>query len=144
MGNKNNSAPMIRHLKVNKARVLGALRWLKVHHSGYRDICIKEENLDWMAGKDEANLSAFGKEVNVKPTRNSAKDQKEYVSKLQCQGDPDECDDLEFTTMDAQEAPSQARGEQQCQPLNELAKELKPDEQDKMMYFPPHSNEPIK
>ena len=63
--------------------------------------------------------------------------------KLQCQGDPD-YDDLDFTTMQAQEPPKQARGEQQCQPLNELAKELKPEEQDKMMHFPPHSNAPIK
>ena len=143
MGNQTNSAPMIRHLKVRKLHVIEALKWLKVHHSGYHDIEIKEDHLDWMEGEDEANLGSFCKEVSVKPPKNSTKEQKEYVSKLQCQGDPDG-DDLDFTTMQAQEPPKQARGEQQCRPLNELAKELKPEEQDKMMYFPPHSNEPIK
>eukprot|EP00975_Prorocentrum_lima_P059618 12500096-Prorocentrum_lima.AAC.1 len=36
------------HFKVNKNKVLDALRWLKVHHRGYHDITITESNLDWI------------------------------------------------------------------------------------------------
>ena len=43
--------------KVRRDKVLKALLWLKFHHSGYTDIIINEDNLDWMCGKDEDTLS---------------------------------------------------------------------------------------
>ena len=39
--------------KVNKKRIINALRWLKRHNKEYSDIEIAEENLDWMEGEED-------------------------------------------------------------------------------------------
>ena len=39
--------------KVRKSKVMKALLWLKDHHSGYKDITIREENLDWLENNEE-------------------------------------------------------------------------------------------
>ena len=47
---------------VNRSRVMGALHWLCRHHIDYREakergeLKIDEKNLDWMKGREEANL----------------------------------------------------------------------------------------
>ena len=35
---------------------IAALKWLKHHHTGYTDITIVEENLDWMGDENEVNI----------------------------------------------------------------------------------------
>ena len=42
---------------INKKRVISALLWLKIHNVLYKDITIKEDNLDWMNGKDECDMT---------------------------------------------------------------------------------------
>ena len=41
---------------VRRAKVLGALRWLKQYNPYYKEIEIAESNLEWMSGRDEAEL----------------------------------------------------------------------------------------
>ena len=45
-------------LVVRKNHVLRALRWLRIHHVGYKDIVIAEENLNWMGDNEEMELPA--------------------------------------------------------------------------------------
>jgi len=54
IGNDSN----IKAFRVHKDNVLGALHWLKQHHSGYKHISILETNLNWMGDKSEANFTA--------------------------------------------------------------------------------------
>ncbi len=43
--------------KVRRSKVLQALKWLKEHHVGYKDINIEPKNMDWIPEeKDEGNL----------------------------------------------------------------------------------------
>ncbi len=56
IGNKDTSAVYPKSLHVNKQYVLEALLWLKKHNPHYADIIINESNLDWMNGKNEANI----------------------------------------------------------------------------------------
>ena len=44
-------------LRVNCVKVLTALNWLKKHNPFYRNVNIKEENLNWMNGADKVNMS---------------------------------------------------------------------------------------
>ena len=45
-----------KYFKIRKKNVLSALHWLKEHSNAYKDINIREENLDWMEGASEADL----------------------------------------------------------------------------------------
>lgn len=57
-----------RHFRVNKARVIRALEWLKIHHIGYHDITINESNMDWIVG--DSIYSACAKyEIEMHPSR---------------------------------------------------------------------------
>jgi hypothetical protein len=56
IGNKDTSAVYPKSLCVNKQNVLKALLWLKKHNPHYADITINELNLDWINGKNEANI----------------------------------------------------------------------------------------
>jgi hypothetical protein len=42
---------------IRKTAVLTALYWLKKYNKQYKDIVINEDNLNWMEGRDEADLS---------------------------------------------------------------------------------------
>ena len=53
MTSKGSNVSSPKHLRVNRQRVLDALHWLKIHHTGYRNICIEASNLNWMGNKDE-------------------------------------------------------------------------------------------
>ncbi len=57
IGNKDTCAVYPRSLHVNRGNVLEALLWLKRHNSFYADVCVREENLDWMEGEDEVSIS---------------------------------------------------------------------------------------
>ncbi len=56
IGNKDTSAVYPKSLHVNKQNVLEALLWLKKHNPHYADVTINESNVDWMNGKNEANI----------------------------------------------------------------------------------------
>ena len=64
MGNKFTSDMLLKYVKVNRKRVLTALRWLKQHHSDYADIEIKEDNLSWMEGEEESYAIEHVSDIN--------------------------------------------------------------------------------
>jgi hypothetical protein len=69
MGNKDTSAVYPKSLRVYKQNVLEALLWLKKHNPHYADITINESNLDWMNGKNEANIGTQGTILKTKDTQ---------------------------------------------------------------------------
>jgi hypothetical protein len=66
IGNKDTSAVYPKSLRVNKQNVLEALLWLKKHNPYYEDTTINESNLDWMNGKNEANIGTQGTILKTK------------------------------------------------------------------------------
>ena len=73
MGNKNNHSMLLRHLKVNKSRVIKALEWLKIHHKGYKDVKINQSRLDWMGDTNETELVAEKNMEKKEPKRKKRK-----------------------------------------------------------------------
>ena len=77
-------------LRVNRDRVLRALRWLKLHHSGYKDIIINESHLDWMKGEDEASIISIDSVLKMKSKPDdSIQDEEVCVSENQCKQEGD-------------------------------------------------------
>ena len=68
---------------VRKYKVISALKWLKNHHKGYKDITISDENLDWMGNADEKELpvNEYTNTSNVQEDLGPAR--KQYEQKLQ-------------------------------------------------------------
>ena len=56
-------------MRVNRRNVMEALLWLKKHNPHYKDVTIKESNLDWMKDKDEANIGQEGEILSTKDTQ---------------------------------------------------------------------------
>ena len=83
LGNKSTSAVYPTTMRVNRKKVLTALLWLKKYNPFYANVQIKEDNLDWMKGKDEVNLCTDGVELDIKCTTRSKKEneEEEYVSR---------------------------------------------------------------
>jgi hypothetical protein len=141
MGNSQTSAIHLQHLKVRRDKVLNALRWLKIHHSEYRDISISESNLDWMRDESEAFISSNVRHISVSGTK-SDKNQKAAVSNVQCLSNICE-GDLEFATMSEDRRfgvdPTQA---EMLADLVQTVEET--DQRHKLLLFPPHGDEPIR
>ena len=142
MGNKNNTGMKLSCLKVRKRQVLDALKFLSLHHSGYKDITIKEENLNWMQGKPEASIQVEAREVNVTDERDN--NDRQFVSSVQCAGDTVGKDELEFHTTHLNDVAITPNSEQSS-PIHELTEVLKQTNQmDKLMRFPEHGDTPVK
>ena len=94
IGNGETSEHRFEMLRVNRVRVLAALRWLQIHNSEYANINIDESNLDWMNGKSECNLDTVDYVFNMTPKKIDIVEQEEgvTVSDRQCceEGDADE------------------------------------------------------
>ena len=94
IGNGETSEHRFEMLRVNRVRVLAALRWLQIHNSEYSNINIDESNLDWMNGKSECNLDTVDYVFNMTPKKIDIVEQEEgvTVSDRQCfeEGDADE------------------------------------------------------
>ena len=56
IGNKDTFEMHLKHLRVYRKKIIPALEWLKIHHSGYHDIKIKTGNLSWMKEKNNPHL----------------------------------------------------------------------------------------
>jgi hypothetical protein len=69
ISNKDTSAVYPTLSCVNKQNVLKALLWLKKHNPHYADITINELNLDWMNGKNEANIRIQATILKTKDTQ---------------------------------------------------------------------------
>lgn len=145
MGHSNSTNICIEHLKVNRKRVLTALRWLKRHHRGYRHITIKEENLtDWMHDKDEANL-LDGCSTKLNMVRQSLDHEQECISEQQCGLPRSAHDELDWTMVGPNTKDKYPLNKRQRQPINELTQVVEETGKlDNMMRFPPMGELPLK
>ena len=139
IGNKETDALFPTSLRVNKKRVIDALHWLKKHNQFYKDIIIKEENFDWMNGKDEVSIAREAVDLKVSHTINSKKkeDEEEYVSRCHNNSDTGDGTDIHMSAVHANIKQNVPTG-RQAQPIKEfieIAKET--DQTSKVMKFPP-------
>ena len=65
-------------------KVLDALYWLKDHHTGYSDIKIMTENLDWMNGADSADLSEEKNKEDVQESGGNSQEVEENRTDGRC------------------------------------------------------------
>ena len=68
IGNKDTSAVYPKSMRVNRRNIIEALLWLKKHNPHYKNVTINESNLDWMKGKEEANIGQEGTILSTKDT----------------------------------------------------------------------------
>jgi hypothetical protein len=126
-------------MKVNKERVLNALKWLKKHHDGYHNIVITPENF-WFDG-EEVDMC---KDASVIEIKTASKPRDEKVSECH---DTDPMDDednaIELVTMHENENVRVPSGEQaeKVKDILETAKES--GMSDKVLEFPPIDTEPV-
>ena len=77
IGNKDTDNVFPTSLRVNRLKVVNALKWLQKHSSFYHNIKIKEENFDWMNGAKEVNMGSEGIVLNMKESLRSIMKEKE-------------------------------------------------------------------
>ena len=126
-------------LRVNRIKILNALTWLKKHNPFYKNIRIKEENFDWMNGKEEVNVGPDAVELNVKETTKSKQqsNEDEYVSTAHIPNGNSEEDSLPMRTVHANETRTVPSG-RQAEPIKELVEIARNTGQTKkVMDFPP-------
>ncbi len=68
IGNKDTSTVYPKSMRVNRRNIIEALLWLKKHNPHYKNVTINESNLDWMKGKEEANIGQEGTILSTKDT----------------------------------------------------------------------------
>ncbi len=90
LNNRRTGKMHVQHFKVDKDKVLRALRWLKMHHAGYKDITINSSNMDWI--KDGSVYDASRNYMlQAKMTkRDGVQEASETVSRNQCASYDDE------------------------------------------------------
>lgn len=134
------------HFKVNKEKVIRALKWLKVHHRGYHNITITESNLDWIEGDsvyDSANKYEFKTKYQK---RDAVYDTNEVVSSNQCKdNDGDDDNGMTLETVHPnykQNVPNPAQSEI----IRSFMKRAKTtNDAHKVLDFPPvDQNDPMK
>ena len=139
IGNKDTSAVFPASLRVNRKKILNALLWLKRHNPFYGNVQIKAENLDWMEGKEEVNLSTKGEDLGIKCTTRSKKEneEEEYVSNAHCTKDDCKDGDLPMQTVHSNSAKTLPSGKE-AEPIHELVQIAKDTNQtENIMNFPP-------
>jgi len=143
MGNSQTSAVHFDHLKVRRNYVLRALEWLKIHNSEYRDITINHSNLDWMNGKDEADVLKNVRYFHVKGSAPS-KAQKPSVSVTQCLNIDSPELEMEFATLGANSWKGGMDPQQEKYMAELVNAAIDSDQSDKLLMFPPHGETPVK
>ena len=118
MSNKDDTTPYPKQYVIRRQKVIGALKWLKVHHSGYRDITILESNLDWMGNDQTKNMAEFGKVVHTNHKSNDYTE--EFVSKAHTVNEAHEV--ISITTMHINEKKS-TPSPTEAKPILELVKQ---------------------
>jgi hypothetical protein len=116
------------------------LKWLRIHHSDYRDIVIKETNLNWMGDKPEKTMLGHIKHFHSKDKTTPSKE-KPAVSQVQCMnpsGEPE----LNFAML---EHKSSGVDPDQEKYMNELVDAtVSSNNTDKLLMFPPHGDTPVR
>ena len=141
IANKDTSAVFPTTLRVNRERLLNALKWLKRHNPFYKNIRIVEANLDWMNGKQEANICTEGIDMNLKETASLKKreQEEEFVSSSNKSKEDfsDSNNDIEISTAHANTRQKVPSG-RQAEPIREFIDIAKKTNQtSKIMNFPP-------
>ena len=139
IGNKDTNSIFPTSLRVNRLKVVNALKWLQKHNPFYANIKIMERNLDWMEGAEEVNMGTDGVVMKMKEsTRSKMKEaEDEYVSKAHSTADDDGDDTLAMRTVHANEINTVPTGRQteQIKSLIDIAH--KTNQSSKVMNFPP-------
>ena len=133
---------LFKHHRINRVRVLTALRWLKRHHVGYRDITIKEDNF-WF-DEEEFDTTKDAKITEVLAEDEVGNDGEEFVSREQVvEPDTDIVDEFEMSTMHANEKKTIPCGEE-TEPIKELINAANESgHMDKALKFPPIDPNPV-
>jgi len=143
MGNSQTSSVYLDHLKVRRNYVLQALEWLRIHNSKYRDITINPSYLDWINGKDEADVHKNVRYFHVKGTAPS-KAQMPSVSATQCLNVDSIELEMEFATMGANNWKGIMDPQQEKYMAELVNAAIVTDQSDKLLMFPPHGDTPVK
>ena len=143
LGNSTTTSVHLQHLKVRKTKVMEALQWLRIHHSGYRDITINKSNLDWMDNRSEAIVVEHVRHIKVAGTLSDAS-QKASVSSIQCMDSSTEGTSLDYVTISSADCDTGVDPEQ-AEMMTELIDTAKTTNQtDKLLFFPPSGDKPIR
>ena len=118
MSNKDNTSTYPKQYVIRRQKVVTALKWLKVHHTGYRDIIIQESNLEWMGTSAEKNMAEIAQTVTTKQATND--DEEEFVSKAHKVNEAN--DDIVMTTMHNNKKKS-LPSKEEARPIIELIKQ---------------------
>jgi hypothetical protein len=143
IGNKDTSAVYPKSLRFNKQNVLKVLLWLIKHNPHYADITIYEANLDWMNGKNEANIGTQATILKTKDTQcykiNTAEEEvvSNYHKPFEINDLNDDCCDMDIGCMHANENNSLPTGmdAEIMKSFVEIAK--KTGRSSEIMEFPP-------
>jgi len=143
LGNSQTSLVHLQHLKVRRDKVIEALRWLKLHHTEYKDITINESNLKWMKDQEETTVLDHVKNYRVKG-KQSMNSQLPKVSEVQCSVDNDSPFNLDYAIMTGGVDDSGIDPDQK-EMMDDLVDTTKANKlNDKLLMFPPHGDEPVK
>ena len=143
MGNSETTAVHLSHLKVRKKVVLDALKWLKLHHCGYRHITISESKLDWIG--ESGSTSMFGQIRNIRVNgKQVSRSQKPAVSQVQCMEPVIDAPQLDFTTVGFNGS-ELGTNPVQLELMDELVDTaISTKQKGKLLMFPQHGDEPLK
>ena len=124
MGNKKLSEMHLKRLRVNKKKVIVALKLLKIHHSGYHDITINVDNLNWTEGEKESTFVAGMQYIEMNDKKGN--ENRQSCPKILCAGDSLFDARLQSSTTATSKA-SIPQTNKQSRPLDELNDILKTD-----------------
>ena len=139
IGNKDTDNVFPTSLRVNRFKVVNALKWLQKHNPFYRNIKIKEDNLDWMNGAEEVNMGSNGVVLNMKESARSKmkETEDEHVSNVHSTKQDVDDDTLPMRTVHANQEVKVPSG-MQAEPIKELIDIAhKTNQTAKIMNFPP-------
>jgi hypothetical protein len=139
IGNKDTDNVFPTSLRVNRLKVVNALKWLRKHNPFYRNIKIKEENFDWMNGVEEVNMGSDGIVLNMKESSRSKmkETEDEHVSNVHSTKQDVDDDTLPMRTVHTNEAIRVPSG-RQAEPIKEFIDIAhKTNQTAKIMNFPP-------
>ena len=139
IGNKSSDSIFPTSLTVNRLKVINALKWLQKHNPFYKNITIKESNLDWMKGAEEVNMVIDGVVLNMKESSRSKmkESEEEYVATAHSSSIDGDDDTLPIRTVQANRPVTVPSGRQakQIKELVDIAH--KTNQTSKIMNFPP-------
>ena len=143
IGNKDTDNVFPTSLRVNRVKVVNALKWLQKHNPFYRNIKIKKINFEWMNSAEEVNMGLDGVVLNMKESARSKmkETEDEHVSNVNSTKQDVDDDTLPMFTVHANQA-IKVPPERQAEPIKELINIAhKTNQTAKIINFPPIDND---